>query len=122
MDFERSRVSPIIESYLQLWKKHVSMELEELKNRFQDTYPFSPSLIDIILKKIPARGGFQNVRGALAFLGNVVRLTYKFRDIITTADASLKDKENTIMLKDLDPSGDLINRAKENMEPCCFIL
>uniref|UniRef100_A0A7V3NUQ1 DUF499 domain-containing protein n=1 Tax=candidate division WOR-3 bacterium TaxID=2052148 RepID=A0A7V3NUQ1_UNCW3 len=116
MDFERSRVSPIIESYLQLWKKHVSLEVEELKKRFQDTYPFSPSLIDIILKKIPARGGFQNVRGALAFLGNVVRLTYKFRDIITTADASLKDKENTIMLKDLDPSGDLINRAKENME------
>ena len=116
MEFDRNRISPIFESYLQLWKRHVSLDAEDLKNRLQDTYPFSPSLIDIMLKKIPARGEFQNVRGALAFLGNIVRLTHKSKDIITTADASLKDKETTIMLKDLDPSGDLINRAKENME------
>jgi len=72
--------------------------------------------MDIILKKIPARGGFQNVRGALAFLGNLIRLTHSKNDIITSGNVSLEDKATTIMLKDLDLSGDLINRAKENME------
>ncbi len=108
--------SPIIESYVQLWGKHTQFDQEDFKQRFNDSYPFSPSLLDIIFKRIPARGGFQNVRGALAFLGNLVRLTHSTNDIITPADASLKDRATTIMLKDLDPSGDLINRAKENME------
>ena len=115
-DFNRNLISPIIESYVQLWDKHTPHDKEEHKKRFKDTYPFSPSLMDIILKKIPARGGFQNVRGALSFLGNMVRLTHTANDIITPADASLKDKATTIMLKDLDPSGDLINRASENMD------
>lgn len=115
-DFNKELISPIIESYVQLWDKHAPHDKEEHKKRFQDTYPFSPSLMDIILKKIPARGGFQNVRGALSFLGNMVRLTHNSNDIITPSDASLKDRATTIMLKDLDPSGDLINRACENME------
>lgn len=114
--FDRNRIIPVIESYVQIWGKHTSIEQEEIKHRFNDTYPFSPSLLDIILKKIPAMGGFQNVRGALAFLGNLIRLTHSSHDIITPADISLEDKATTIMLKDLDPSGDLINRARENME------
>ena len=115
-EFERDFISPVIESYVQLWNKHSSLDQEELKTKFNDTYPFSPSLMEIILKRIPARGGFQNVRGALAFLGNLVRLTHLSNDIITPGDVSLEDKATTIMLKDLDLSGDLINRAGENME------
>jgi len=114
--FDKASVLPVVESYVQLWNKHAPIDQEELKAKFNDTYPFSPSLMEIILKKIPARGGFQNVRGALAFLGNLIRLTHISNDIITPRDVSLKDKATTIMLKDLDPSGDLINRAKENME------
>ncbi len=114
--FDRASILPVLDSYVQLWNKHAPIDQEELKTRFKDTYPFSPSLMDIILKKIPARGGFQNVRGALAFLGNLVRLTHSRNDIITPGDVSLEDRATTIMLKDLDLSGDLINRAKENME------
>ena len=114
--FNRTSILPVLESYIQLWNKHAPVDQEELKARFKDTYPFSPSLMHIILKKIPARGGFQNVRGALAFLGNLVRLTHISNDIITPGDVSLEDKATVIMLKDLDLSGDLINRAKENME------
>ena len=114
--FNKASILPVIESYVQLWNKHAPLDQEELKTRFNDTYPFSPSLMKIILKKIPARGGFQNVRGALAFLGNLIRLTHVSNDIITPSDVSLEDKATTIMLKDLDLSGDLINRAKENME------
>ncbi len=114
--FDRTSILPVLDSYVQLWNKHAPIDQEELKAKFNDTYPFSPSLMDIILKKIPARGGFQNVRGALAFLGNLIRLTHTGNDIITPADVSLEDKATIIMLKDLDLSGDLINRAKENME------
>ncbi len=114
--FDKASILPVLESYVQLWNKHAPIDQEELKAKFNDTYPFSPSLMEIILKKIPARGGFQNVRGALAFLGNLIRLTHISNDIITPSDVSLEDKATTIMLKDLDLSGDLINRAKENME------
>lgn len=113
--FDKTRIGPIIESYLQLWQKEIPLDKEEFKKRWDETYPFSPSLLDIILKEVPSRGGFQNVRGALAFLGNLVRLTHTQNDLITPADVSLNDKSTIIMLKDLDRGGDLINRAKENM-------
>ncbi|MBV6465976.1 MAG: hypothetical protein DCC43_13195 [Candidatus Brocadia sp.] len=116
LEFNNKSPSPVIDSFVNIWQRHVSLDANELKSRFHETYPFSPSLIDIILKKIPARGGFQNVRGALSFLGNLVRLTHSTNDIITPADASLEDKANIIMLRDLDVGGDLINRAIENME------
>ena len=116
LTFDRNDILPVIESYIQLWGKHAKLDEDTLKNRFQETYPFSPSLMDIILKKIPSRGGFQNVRGALSFLGNMVKLTCDSNDVITPADASLCDKANVIMLKDLDIGGDIINRATENME------
>lgn len=115
--FQHKTVDPIINSYIQIWKKHVTIEDEEdLRKRFRETFPFSPSIMDILLKRIPSRGSFQNVRGALSFLGNLVRITYTNNDIITPADASLEDKANIIMLKDIDISGDIISRARENVE------
>lgn len=116
LSFDRNVANPIIDSYVDLWQKHVNLEGETVKIRFKETYPFTPSLMDIILKRIPSRNGFQNVRGALAFLGNVVKLTHNTRDVITPADVTIDDKEQSIMLKDLDVSGDLIARAQENME------
>lgn len=117
LSFKPESIDSVISSYVQLWKKLVSIEDEDsLKIRFRETYPFTPSLMDILLKKIPSRGSFQNVRGALSFLGNLVRITHKTNDIITPADASLEDKANIIMLKDIDISGDIINRARENAE------
>lgn len=113
--FDKASVASVVDSYIGMWGKHVSIDREELKQKFETSYPFIPHLMDLILKKIPAKGGFQNVRGALSFFGNLVKLTHKNNDIITSADASLGDNANVIMLRDLDPSGDLINRAKENM-------
>ncbi len=116
LTFDSSRIIPVIESYVHLWRKHTSLDEESTKSKFQETYPFSPSLMDVVLNKIPSRGGFQNVRGALSFLGNMVKMTHEINDIITPADASLDDKATLIMLRDLDIGGDLINRARENME------
>lgn len=114
--FEKSSILPVLESYIQEWNRHATFDQEEIKERLKNSYPFSPSIMDIILKKIPARGGFQNVRGALFFLGNLVRLTHDKNDIITPSDVSLEDKAAIIMLRDLDLGGDLISRARENME------
>ena len=116
LSFNREDIFPVIESYIQLWKKHSSFDEENLRNRFHETYPFTPSLMDIVLKKIPSRGGFQNVRGALSFLGNMVKITHESGDIITPSDSSLEDKATVIMLRDLDIGGDLINKALDNME------
>lgn len=117
LSFNPETVGPVIESYAQLWKRHAVIDDEEtFKRRFRETYPFTPALMDILLKRIPSRGSFQNVRGALSFLGNMVHLTHETNDIITPADASIEDKETIVMLRDIDISGDIINRAKENVE------
>jgi hypothetical protein len=116
LSFDTTSIGPVIDSYVELWQKHAAADGESLRSRFKETYPFSPSLMDVMLKRIPSRGGFQNVRGALSFLGNMVKLTHATADIVTPADASLQDKAQVVMLRDLDVSGDLINRAKENME------
>jgi len=115
-ELDRDKISPVIDSYVSLWQRHAEIDAEDIGRRFSITYPFTPFMMDIMLKKIPARGGFQNVRGVLGFLANMVKLTYKSKDIITSADASLSDKETTIRLSDLDVGGDLIRRAKENLE------
>jgi len=115
--FDPAVVSPVMESYLQNWQRRAQgIDVEELRKDLMDYYPFSPSLMKIILRRIPARGGFQNVRGAIAFLSNLVRLTYQKCDLITPAAVTLEDRVNTIILKDLDPGGDLASLAKENMD------
>jgi len=115
-ELDKDHVAPIVDSYVGLWQRHTEVDTEDVKRKFLITYPFTPFMMDIMLKKIPARGGFQNVRGVLGFLANMVKLTYQTKDVITSADASLSDKETTIRLSDLDVSGDLIRRAKENLE------
>ncbi|KJR40413.1 ATPase [Candidatus Magnetoovum chiemensis] len=116
LSFDRKVVSPAIESIVSLWNRHVSFDAEDMKTLFRDSYPFSPSLIDITLTKIPSKGGFQNVRGALFFLSNLVNLTYKSNDIITPADVYISDKPTVIILKDIDVGGNIVDRAKENLE------
>ena len=117
LEFDPTTASSVIESYLQNWQRSAQgIDLEELRKDLRDYYPFSPSLMKIILRRIPARGGFQNVRGAITFLSNLVRLTYQKSDLITPAAVTLEDRANTIILKDLDPGGDLASLAKENMD------
>ncbi len=115
--FNPDSVSSVIEGYIQLWRKHVTIEDEEkLKKSFAETYPFTPSLIKIVLSDIPNRGSFQNVRGALSYLSNLVRITHETNDIISPADSSLEDRANVIMLNDIDIGGEIVRRANENVE------
>jgi len=107
---------PVIESYLAAWNRHGALRSEEFASRLADSFPFSPDVLEILLDRVPARGGFQNVRGALGFLARMVKLTHGKTDLITPAHANLADQEVAVRLADLDPTGDLIRRARENLK------
>ena len=113
---DRKAIEPVIDSYVNLWQRHSAIDSDKLRQTFSASYPFSPSLLEIVQQRIPKRGGFQNVRGALSFLGNLIRLTHKTNDIITPCDAILEDKGNKVILSDLDVGGQLINNAYQNAE------
>ncbi len=71
-NFDRGKISSLVESFVQVWQKHApTIDKEDLKARLMESYPFSPLLMNIVLSRIPTRGGFHNVRGALSFLGNL---------------------------------------------------
>ncbi len=106
---------PVIESYLAAWRRHGGLHSDEFASRLRDSFPFSPDVLEILLDRVPARGGFQNVRGALGFLARMVKLTHGKADLMTPAHADLSDQEVAARLADLDPSGDLIRRARENL-------
>ncbi len=116
LDFQPARATPVVESYLNVWRRHLTFNTDEYRNRMLEGYPFSPDLLEIMLQRVPARGGFQNVRGALGFLAHLVRLTCQEAELITPGHADLRDREVAVRLADLDIGGDLITRARSNLE------
>lgn len=115
LDFKPEAPAPVVESYLNAWRRHAHLNAEEYRQTMLEGYPFTPELVDIMLRRVPARGGFQNVRGALGFLAHLVRLTHGEADLITPGHANILDREVAIRLSDLDPGGDLIARAQGNL-------
>jgi hypothetical protein len=116
LDVRPESIRPIVESYLSTWRRHNAVRSEDFGSRMFEGFPFSPDLLEILLERVPSRGGFQNVRGALGFLARLVKLTQEKIDLITPAHAHLTDQEVAVRLSDLDPSGDLIRRARENLK------
>ena len=117
LGFKPESTGPVVDSYLNVWRRHLpSFNADEYRGQMLQAYPFSPDLLELILKRVPLRGGFQNVRGALGFLANMVRLTHTNADLITPAHASLLDRETVYRLGDLDVSGELVTRGKSNLD------
>ena len=114
LELDNRRIAGAIESYLNLWRRHISFNADEYRAKLESTYPFLPEFLDLILERVPVRGGFQNVRGALGFLAHLVRRTHTKRDWITAAHGFLSDREVTARLADLDGSG-LIPKARSNV-------
>jgi len=115
--FDPTSVSGIIDSLLNIWRRFdPTFDSETFRGRMLESYPFHPELLTLILERVPQRGGFQNIRGSLGFLANLVRLTHETEDIITVGHATIRDLETATRLQDLDPGGDLINRAKANVD------
>jgi len=107
--------APVVESYLNIWRRQALSISEEYRSDMLLTYPFIPEVLELIMERVPARGGFQSVRGALGFLANMVRLSHAKADLITAAHADLRDRETATRLSDLDPSGNLISIARGNL-------
>jgi len=114
LGFDFETCASTVDSYLNSWRRHSVTSTEEYRSRMLLTYPFLPEVLDLILDRVPARGGFQSVRGALGFLANMVRLSYPESDLISAGHASLNDREVATRLSDLDPSGDLVSKARSN--------
>jgi hypothetical protein len=68
--------------------------------------------MDLLLRRVPARGGFQGVRGALGFMGHLVRLTHGKADLVSPVSATLEDRDVRTWLSDLDVSANLIEKAR----------
>lgn len=115
LDFKPESAVPTVESYLNTWRRHAPFNADEYRQTMLEAYPVTPDLLDIMLRRVPARGGFQNVRGALGFLAHLVRLTHTEADVITPGQANIQDREVAIRLSDLDPGSDLISRAQANL-------
>lgn len=117
LSFNSTAVASTIDSLLNTWRRFIpTLDTEALRSRIQESYPFHPELLTLILERVPQRGGFQNIRGSLGFLANLVRVTHQTEDIITAGHAAIRDLETATRLQDLDPGGDLISRAKSNVD------
>ncbi len=93
----------------------MTVDVESLRAAMMQSFPFSPDLFDVLLQRVPARGGFQNLRGTLGFLAHLVRLHHAATDLLTPAHALLSDRAVSTLLSDLDTSGDLITHARANL-------
>lgn len=116
LQFRPETASPIVESHVNTWRRHTDLNADEYRRTMLDAYPFNPDLLDLMLLRVPARGGFQGVRGALGFLGHLVRRTHESADLITGGDADIQDPEVATRLGDLDPSSDLVTRGQANLQ------
>lgn len=112
--FHAESAAPVVDSFMNVWQRHTRIGQQDYRSRFLTSYPFTPELMNLLLERVPSRGGFQNVRGALGFLGNLVRLTRQRADVIAPGQASLADREVMERLHDLDVSGDLLRKAQSN--------
>ncbi len=101
-EFDPGRARPVLDSYVAAWRRHGAAS-DGLEDALREAYPFSPDLLELLLNRVPARGGFQGVRGALGFLARLVRLTHTRADLITPAHADLMDQEVAVRLGDIDP-------------------
>jgi hypothetical protein len=82
------------------------------RERMLATWPFSPEFLDILTKKIPLVGGFQNTRGSLRFLAQVVRHTCKRRPMVSSQDLAIQDPDIRHALTEIDHSGgEVVRRA-----------
>jgi hypothetical protein len=107
-------IDAIIQSHLNSWRRFGISIPPGYAEECRETYPFTPELMELVLVRVRAKGGFQGTRGALGFLAALVRARCHATHLITLADAGLADPELRTWLADLDPSQNLITCAESN--------
>lgn len=87
-------------------------DVDAYRTRMLTTWPFTPEFLDILTKKVPNLGGFQNTRGTLRFLADVVRHTHKRRPVVSSQDLPIHEETVHQALANLDTSGgEVVRRA-----------
>lgn len=86
--------------------------VDDLQARMISTWPLAPEFLDILTKKVPNLGGFQNTRGTLRFLAHVVRHNHRNRPLVSSQDLPFHDDVIFQALLNLDTSGgEVVRRA-----------
>lgn len=86
--------------------------VDDLQARMIATWPLAPEFLDILTKKVPNLGGFQNTRGTLRFLAHVVRHNHRHRALVSSQDLPFQDDVIFQALSNLDTSGgEVVRRA-----------
>lgn len=94
------------------WQAGGVRGIDGLRARMIDCWPFTPEFFDILTKKVPNQGGFQNIRGTLRFLAHVVRATHTRRPVVSSQDLPFHENDVHQALANLDTSGgEVVRRA-----------
>ncbi len=112
---EQNKVTSIIQSYANQWKKENVNVNEKYLDKFRNAFPFTPELLDMLLEKV-LKQNFQGNRGPLGLLGNMVRNMYQKVDVISAAHLDIDDNGIRNRLTDLDPGQGLIQCAQNDLK------
>ncbi len=115
LTFDSRTVRSIVDSYINIWRRHIAFNADEYTAQMLEAYPFSPDLLTLFLERAPTRGDFQNIRGALGFLAHLIRLNRGRANLITPGLSPMTDREVALRLSDLDLN-QLVHRARSNLE------
>jgi hypothetical protein len=110
---DRRKVEDVVTSFRNDWKRKGINVTDRFCEQMIGAFPFSPTLIELVQEH--ARDRFQGTRGALSLLGALVRICHRKQDLITTAHASLRERNIKNLLIDLDPGSKIIGCAESDL-------
>jgi hypothetical protein len=109
-DEEASR--EVVYEYAKTYSEAGLENIDTYQAEFADTYPFTPEFLNILIRKVPNLGGFQNTRGTLRFLSKLVRRKHESRPVISSQDIPIADDTVRTTLSNLDSTGgEVVRRA-----------
>src|SRR5262249_50947126 len=111
---DRRKVEDIVTSFRNDWKRKGIIVSDRFCEQMIASYPFSPKLIELVQEH--ARDRFQANRGALSLLGALVRTCHRNQDLITTAQASLRERNIKNLVIELDPGSKIIGCAQSDLD------
>src|SRR5437870_168420 len=111
---DRRKVEDVVTSFRNDWKRKGINVTDRFCEQMISAFPFSPTLIELVQEH--ARDRFQGARGALSLLGALVRICHRKQDLITTAHASLRERNINNLLIDLDPGSKIIGCAQSDLD------
>lgn len=112
---DKLKVETIVQSFVNQWKKNEVKVDEKYVDSFQESYPFTPEVIDMLFNRVLVKD-FQGNRGPLSLLGRIVQLTADKEDIISTAHFNFNDKRIRNYLLDLDNNQTLLQCAQNDLK------